>query len=328
MNTRPDTESPLAAAVLAVVDPDADAADIEARLAAAGASLDAGTAGVLLARLADLGLVRVTRVADTGPRMALTSLGRRALAASLVVGGAAHAADLERLRTHLLSTIAHELRTPLTAVRTSVGLLLDPASEPTDDQRRTLLEAIERSAERMQRVVGDILDLARFRSGSIRLQLRRFDPIELARGAVASLEPLARVRRTRVTILGDPFPTPVYGDRRRMEQALVNLVSNALRHAPPDGRVDVRVDVRGELTAWSVRDDGPGIALADQDRLFERFFVGRGDRRGPQDGVGLGLPTSLAIAQAHGGTIEVRSAPGEGSTFTILVPTDGPEEVE
>ncbi len=86
------------------------------------------------------------------------------------------------------------------------------------------------------------------------------------------------------------------------------------------------VEEHGLFTSWSVTDDGPGISEADQARLFERFFVGRNDRSGRREGVGLGLPTALAIAQAHGGTIGVRSALGRGSTFALIVPTAGPED--
>ncbi len=88
----------------------------------------------------------------------------------------------------------------------------------------------------------------------------------------------------------------------------------------------VAVEEHGLMTSWSVTDDGPGISEADQARLFERFFVGRTDRSGPREGIGLGLPTALAIAQAHGGTIAVRSELGRGSTFTLVVPTAGPED--
>ena len=93
-------------------------------------------------------------------------------------------------------------------------------------------------------------------------------------------------------------------------------------------RVAVTVERRGDRTAWVVTDDGPGIPPEHRARLFERFFVGRSDRTGRREGVGLGLPTALAIAQAHGGTIDVDSEPGRGSTFTLRVPTDGPAGVE
>lgn len=324
----PDHASPLAVSVLAVIGRGAAATDVEARLAELGARLAPGVAAALLDELAVLGLLRVGRGTDEARRFVLTTLGRQTLHRGLLADAVEHLAELERLRTDLLSTIAHELRTPLTAVRTSAGLLLEPGAEPTDEQRQSLLESIERNAERMQRVVGDILDLARFRAGRIRLQLRRFDPVELARGAQVSLAPLARARGTTIVLEAPDDGAPVYGDRRRLEQALVNLVSNAVRYSPENSLVTIRVTCGPTETRWAASDDGPGIPHEDRARLFERFFVGRTDRHGAHEGVGLGLPTALAIAQAHGGTVEVESTPGRGSTFTLVVPTDGPEESE
>jgi signal transduction histidine kinase len=257
----------------------------------------------------------------------LTSLGRQVADAGLTGEGAIRLEELERLRTDLLSTIAHELRTPLTAVRTSAGLLLDPTSRPSDDQRRAMLETIGRNADRMQRLVGDILDLARYRSGAIRLQLRRFDATAMAMSAVAVVEPLIQLRDQHLELnLPESHGPPVFGDHRRLEQALVNLVSNAQRFSPDGGRIAVTVSTEGDAVRWSVTDEGPGIPLEDQARLFERFFVGDVERQDRREGVGLGLPTALAIAQAHGGTIEVDSLPGRGSTFVLVVPTGGPEE--
>jgi signal transduction histidine kinase len=292
-----------------------------------GADLRPRIADRLLADLAELGLVRATQQGSHGTRFVATTLGLRYVDAGLHGEASIPLAELEGLRTDLLSTIAHELRTPLTAVRTSVGLLLEPTAEPTGEQRRMMLEAIERNGERMQRLVGDILELSRFRSGSVSLQLRRFSAADLAASTIAVVAPLAGKRGQRI----DRFlPTSgdhrVYGDHRRLEQALLNLVSNAQRFASEGGSISVSVGEHGLMTAWSVTDDGPGISEADQARLFERFFVGRNDRTGPREGVGLGLPTALAIAQAHGGTIEVRSELGRGSTFTLVVPTAGPDD--
>lgn len=324
----PHLNSPLAPAALATVRPDAAAADVEERLSQAGATLEPGVADELLGELSRLGLVRVMRTDESGPRYVLTSLGQQVLQDSLVIGETDRLAELETLRTDLLSTIAHELRTPLTAVRTSVGLLLEPGNDPTEEQRHALLAAIERNAERMQRIVGDILDLTRFRAGSIRLQLRRFDPLELAREAQGSLAPLAGERGTSIDIDLRSEAAPVFGDRPRLEQALVNLVSNAVQHSPRAGRVTITLHASSSETRWGVRDEGSGIPHEERPRLFERFFVGRNDEHRAHEGAGLGLPTALAIAQAHGGTIEVESHPGVGSTFTLVVPTDGPEETE
>lgn len=319
---------PLAAAALAVLGDGGSAATLASRFATLGARLDDGVADVLLADLGELGLVRVARVEREVSWFVPTSLGSKAVAEGLAGRWAVPLADLETLRTDLLSTIAHELRTPLTAIRTSVGLLADAGSEPTDEQRATLLGTIERNADRMQRVVGDILDLARFRAGSIRLQLRRFDACDLARAVLASVAPLAQREGQRLVLEGCAEPIEVFGDRRRLEQAVLNLVSNAQRFSPAAAEVRVRVSSSGTEVRWRVEDDGPGIPPEDQPRLFERFFVGRSDRHHAREGVGLGLPTALAIAQAHGGAIDVESEVGGGSSFSLVVPADGPAEAD
>lgn len=323
--------SPLAPAALSLIAEGATARTLVERFAAAGAVIDVAVARDVLAELARLGLVRVARHDGDDRVHVLTSLGRQTRDTGLGAdrGVTDRLSELERLRTDLLSTIAHELRTPLTAVRTCAGVLRDPDTAPTATERLTLLATIERNADRMQRIVGDILEIARFRTGEIVLQLRRFDAAEIARTAIASIEPLASQRRQLLELVAPAAPIRVYGDRRRLEQALVNFVSNAVKYAPAGSRIEVRVAARHDEVSWAVRDDGPGIPPEDQPRLFERFFVGRNDRDGATGrGVGLGLPTALAIAQAHGGRIDVLSTPGRGSTFTLVVPADGPPGVD
>ncbi len=319
--------SPLLRAVLAVVGDGGTSAEFEDRLGDLGFTPRGGLVDEIVAEAAALGLVRVASVVRTGARHVLTSLGGR-LAADVGLSevDAERLRDLESLRTELSATIAHEMRTPLTAIRTCASLLLSADARPNPEQHRALVETIERNADRMQRVVGDILDIARFRSGSIGLQTRRFDAGDLAATAIASIEPVAASREIGLDLTLPDERVAVYGDRRRLEQALVNLLSNAVRFSTEGDRVQVIVDVEDGFVRWSVRDDGPGIADADQKLLFERFFVGRSDRGGPRDGVGLGLPTALAIAGAHGGRIDVDSRPGAGSTFTLVVPVDGPPE--
>jgi signal transduction histidine kinase len=324
----PGTEpSPLAVAALAFVRDGITAPDLVTQLARAEATLDERAAEALLDELRGLGLARAVHVHGAAHYYP-TPLGQRLLSASFV-GRREHAdllAELEQMRSDLISTIAHELRTPLTAVRTSVGLLLDPALRPSPDERRSLLETIDRNATRMQRVVGDILDLARFRVGRVQLQLRRFDAVELARSAISSVAPLAEERGQAIELEADDRPIWVFGDYRRLEQALVNLLSNAEKYSPDGSPIDVSVhDLDGEV-AWTVRDRGRGIKPADKARLFERFFVAQRARSDATAGVGLGLPITLAILQAHEGRIEVDSRPGHGSSFTMIVPAVGPKE--
>ncbi len=322
--------SALAAATLRLIGEGATPTALVDRFAAEGASVDEAQAARLLGELAGLGLVRVARHTGNGRVHVITSLGHQFSATGTDVGTgvAEQLAELEHLRTDLLSTIAHELRTPLTAVRTCVGILRDPDASPSEAEQATLLATIERNADRMQQVVGDILQIARLRTGEIVLQLRRFDAAELARGAIASVAPLAAQRGQAIALVVPAIPPRVFGDHRRLEQALVNLVSNAVKYGPAGGHIEVRVTAAGPLVIWAVRDDGPGISVEDRPHLFERFFVGPNVRDVVTRGVGLGLPTALAIAQAHGGRIDVESDLGKGSVFSLVVPAEGPADAE
>jgi signal transduction histidine kinase len=322
------SRSPLAVTALALLATGATPSELADRFASLDAVVSERKAEALLEELRTLGLARAHQRDTTGQAYILTPLGERLLSSSLA-GRPEHAdllAELEQIRTRLLATIAHELRTPLTAVRSSVGLLLDPAVELSPDQRRTLLETIDRNATRMQRVVGDILDLARLRDGNAQLQSRRFDGTDLARSAISSVQPLAARRRQAIELHPPAAPAWVFGDYRRLEQALVNLLSNAHRFSPDDAAITVTVESAGGTVSWTVSDRGPGIGAADRARLFERFFVARGDLSEPAGGIGLGLPITLAIAQAHEGRVDVDSRPGEGSRFTLVVPAEGPED--
>jgi signal transduction histidine kinase len=147
----------------------------------------------------------------------------------------------------------------------------------------------------------------------------------LPRGVLGLVGPIAEKKGVSLTLVSSVSEGhDVYGDRRRLEQALLNLVANAVRFSVEGAEVRVVVARDGGMTSWSVTDTGPGIPEADLPRLFERFFVGRSDTATPAEGVGLGLPTALAIAQAHGGRIDVESTVGRGSTFTLVVPSSGP----
>ncbi|MCC7103854.1 MAG: HAMP domain-containing histidine kinase [Chloroflexi bacterium] len=311
---------------LLLVDDGVTADELARRLAALSEIGRPDRAASLLEHLARLGLVAVASAEGAQARFVLTALGQRY--ASETPGCqpdvTAQLQELERLRTDLLSTIAHELRTPLTAIRTCIGLLRDPTVEPDPEAHAKLLRTIEQSADRMQRLVTDVLDLTRFRSGGIRLQLRRFDAGELAREAAAAIAPLLAGRGQQLVLTLPGSPTWLYGDHRRLERALLNLLSNALKFSPDGGEVRLSLVTTGKSVGWSVTDQGAGIADEDRPRLFERFFTAATDGSGAGAGTGLGLPIARAIALAHGGEIDVESDLGRGSTFTLRVPAAGP----
>lgn len=323
MTAAKDVDDLLSAPLLALLAEPMTAHEVATYLSGDGLELSATRAGDLLARLDALGLARVAGYEGTEARYVATSLGQRAATALATADPDVRLGleELERLRSDLLATVGHELRTPLTAIRTSAGLLLDPGLDPTPSQRRQLLGTIGRSADRMQQLLTELLDLARLRAGAIEMARDTFDARALARDVAVSVEPMAAAREQLVRLELPDRPLPVTGDRRRLEQALLNLVSNAQKFSP-SGR-DVTIAVQGEgdppRVRWTVTDQGPGIAADDQVRLFERFFVGSSDRSAG-GGAGIGLPTALAIAQAHDGTIEVDSQLGRGSTFHLVIP--------
>lgn len=235
-------------------------------------------------------------------------------------GLARERAELERSRSDLLSTVSHELRTPLTLIRTSVGLLLD--SNPDDAMRGRLLRNIKQSAERMQQLVNDILDLTRLEAGRAELQVRLVDLGALVSGTISLMRPLLDQKQQALeTTVPDPAPR-IMGDYRRLEQVLMNLLSNANKFAPAGTSIRIDVVEHAESVTIAVADSGPGISPASQGRLFEQFYTDRTSSPSHNIGAGLGLPIARGIVEAHGGRIRVESTVGMGSTFSVDLPKD------
>ena len=314
----------LAWAALGLLDGPMSPADMSDRFQSEGAAVAPQRSEELLTELADLGLARVAEVLASEQRWVRTLLGDQIVAGGISEGGelAFRLEELERLRGDLFTTVAHELRTPLTAIRTAVGLLLDPNTRAAPEQRRQLLETVERNADHLQRLADSALELARFRSGQLRLQLRRFDARELGDEMQVEMAPLLAAKGQRLIQALPAQPVWVFADHRRVERAVLNLLSNAQKFCPVSAEFRLRVVARNDEVEWEVADNGPGIAPAEQTRLFERFYVSSADAS--VAGSGLGLPLVLATAQAHGGRVEVDSELGRGSTFRLIVPARGP----
>jgi signal transduction histidine kinase len=314
----------LAWAALGLLDTPCSASELAERFAGEGATIETTRAAELLEELVGLGVVRVSEAGER-PRYIRTPLGDQLAGNAIVDGGELqhHLAELERLRSDLFSTVAHELRTPLTAIRTAVGLLLDPETRAAADERRELLRTVERNAERLQRLADTALELARFRAGQIRLQLRRFDARELGDDMRLALGPVLDAKDQRLTVTVGDQPVWVFADHRRIERAMLNLVSNAHKFSEPGSEIRLAIRESAGNVCWEVADDGHGIAEQDRPLLFERFFVSASDRAA--GGSGLGLPIVLITAQAHGGRVEVESEPGRGSVFRLIVPAVGPQ---
>jgi signal transduction histidine kinase len=224
---------------------------------------------------------------------------------------------LDRLQESFVSAVSHELRTPLTCIRTSVDLL--PATEDgTPEARAELIHTIDHHVRRLEVLVGDLLEITKLDAGQITLTRQPTDLCQIASRVVEVLRPLTE-RKSQTMHFHQSEPVSlVEVDRRRIEQVLTNVLSNAIKFTPKEGHIDVRVLETDDEIQVSVTDDGPGIPPEDQTRIFERFYVVVNDRG--LSGVGLGLYIARQMVELHDGRIWVESRLGEGSTFCFTVP--------
>jgi signal transduction histidine kinase/FixJ family two-component response regulator/HAMP domain-containing protein len=234
--------------------------------------------------------------------------------------------DLERadrLKTEFLANMSHELRTPLNAVIGFSQLLEQQYFGELNDKQLEYIHEIEGAGGHLLDLINDILDLSKIEAGRMELELERLELAEL-------LESCARLVRERAVRAGlnltlEVVPgLSVSGDKRKLKQVIVNLLSNAVKFTPSGGRVTLKAhplrrgaDVRDGDIEISVEDSGIGIPLEDQDRLFTPFTQVDGSLARRHEGTGLGLALSKRLTELHGGVIEVRSTPGEGSTFSL-----------
>jgi signal transduction histidine kinase len=228
---------------------------------------------------------------------------------------------LDRLKDDFVASVSHELRTPLTSIRGYLELVLDgDAAELTEEQLR-YLSVVDRNADRLLRVVDDLLFAAQVDAGKIALEPGPTDLDELVREAVEAARPVAAEHDVELTFEADR-PAELVGDRARLAQILDNLIANAIKFTPPGGKVEVRTFVAGDSAVVEVADTGIGISADDQERLFQRFFRAEGAILGAIDGTGLGLAIVKAIVDAHGGELAVQSVAGRGTTFRIGLPLE------
>jgi two-component system sensor histidine kinase KdpD len=221
--------------------------------------------------------------------------------------------ETERLRNSLLSSVSHDLRTPLATITGAVSTILDDSARFDERTRRELLESVHEEAERLNRLVENLLEMTRLESGALQLRRELHPPEEIIGAALSRLA--KRLGARRITTRVPPDLPLVAMDDVLIEQVLVNLLDNAIKYTPAGGRVDISVARENGRAALRVRDTGIGIPAAERPRIWERLF--RGDQSRTERGLGLGLSLVKAIVEAHGGTVSVESTPGHGSTFSV-----------
>jgi signal transduction histidine kinase len=229
---------------------------------------------------------------------------------------ARQAAELmSHAREQVLGVVAHDLRNPLSLLGMTTQLLAEP--DLTPERRQTTLAISTRAVQRMNRLIGDLLDIVRLESGHLSLNLGRSDVNHLLTETIEAFEARASEQGISLVVTPAPSGTVVQADEERMLQLIDNLVGNALKFTPSGGRVSIAGYVDDGELRIAVADTGPGIAEEQRSRLFDRFWQARGnDRRG----LGLGLAIAKGIAEAHGGRLWVDSTVGEGSTFQFAIP--------
>ena len=225
--------------------------------------------------------------------------------------------ELDRLKDEFVALVSHELRTPLTSIIGYIQLLRDERATGLDTDH--FAEVIERNAERLLRLVGDLLFLSQMQSGQLTLELRDTDLAGLAVEAVEEARPEAQRKHVELDLSAAAVPRLAV-DPTRIAQLLGNLISNAVKFTTEGGKVAVTLVMEDGEAVLSVADTGMGIGAADRERIFERFFRTEAATRRVIPGSGLGLTISQAIVQAHRGTITVRSDEEHGSTFTVRLP--------
>jgi signal transduction histidine kinase len=227
----------------------------------------------------------------------------------------------DRLKDEFVSLVSHDLRTPLTSVIGYTELALEKDDE-LDDERRKYLTIVSRNADRLLKLVDDLLFIARLQSGQgLELHPAPIDVATLARQAVVEAQPRAHDKGLELRYTGEEA-VPAVADRGRLFQLLDNLVGNAVKFTPAGGLVEVSAELAGEFVALEVRDTGIGLAPGDERRLFERFF--RTERAATLQipGTGLGLFIAQAITEAHGGRISADRREGGGTIFRVELPVE------
>jgi len=224
--------------------------------------------------------------------------------------------ELEQLKDQFISVAAHELKTPLTIMKGYAQALLRTA-EDLPPPRRRMLEAINRGSDRIDRIVGDLLEISLLQAGPLKLETERINLAELIE-QVADRMALLTIKHNIRLVKAEPIV--VQGDRDRIEQVLMNLIDNAIKYSPKGGEIDLAVSVRDREAVVSVADSGVGIPREKQTNVFQRFYSAHTSTPYDYGGMGVGLYISKEIIARHGGRMWFDSEEGKGSTFYFSLP--------
>lgn len=226
---------------------------------------------------------------------------------------------MDRMKDEFISVVSHELRTPLTSIRSAIGVLCSSGLDPTSSKSQRLLEIALDNSNRLVRLINDILDLERIKSGRVTMVKKSYNATEVMTDAVEIMQGIADKAQIQLSV--QPLAVQVRIDRDRIIQTLTNIINNAIKFSPPHTSVEIAAQLISDgLVRFQVTDSGRGIPQKNLETIFDRFQqVDASDSR-DQGGTGLGLAICRSIIQQHGGQIWVESTLGEGSTFYFTLP--------
>jgi len=237
--------------------------------------------------------------------------------------------ELDKMKSDFVSNVSHELRTPLTSIKGSVDNMLDGLTGSLNEKQIRYLNRIKSNTDRLSRLINDLLDLSRIESGHVEVRPTNLPLTALAEEVAEHMKALAAEKLIRIEIPpADPKVT-AWADRDKVTQVLINLISNAVKFTPRDGKITVALEKNGsDYIQISVADTGPGILPEERNRIFSKFYqVANVDKQKPK-GSGLGLAISKALVEMHGGKIWMESEVGKGSTFYFTLPAQQPFKLE
>jgi len=234
----------------------------------------------------------------------------------------------DTLRAALLSSVSHDLRTPLTAIKASASSLLQEDIEWNEEERRSFAQAIEQEADRLNRLVGNLLDMSRIEEGALRPEKEEYSLTALIHDVLDRLAPLLRGRDVRTSLPPDDLLL-VELDYLEIDQVLTNLIENAVRYTPPESPIEISARSAGEQVEISVADRGPGIPPSDLTRVFDKFYrvLSRPSLARYSIGSGLGLAVCKGLVEAHGGRIWAELRPGGGLIIFVTLPCGNRERI-
>jgi len=229
--------------------------------------------------------------------------------------------ELDQMKSDFVSNVSHELRTPLTAIKASADNMLDNLTGPLSEKQTRYLMRIKSNADRLARLINDVLDLSRIEAGKIDLRPSDLDLAALAQEVVEHVRPVAIEKLIRLEVAAYDGEIASWADRDKVVQVLLNLMGNAVKFTPPHGKITVAIQ-KG-MDDWvqvSVSDTGPGIAADEIGKIFDKFYQTSQAGEEKTKGTGLGLAICKALVEMHGGRIWVESELNKGSTFSFILP--------